>query len=258
MYYSARYSHKCQLLQKIYPPKDRKCTALLTTSVRLLSFILILYYAHPPLTLADFETGLDAYTRGDYETVLKEWRPIAEQGFPAAQFTLGQIYEGGKGVPKNYQEALKWYRKAADQGHPKAQLMLGGMYFQGNGVLQDYAEAVRWYRKSADQGDSGAQVLLGFMYLEGKGILEDHVEAAKWYRQAAEQGSALGQYALAVLYQKGDGVPQDYVLSHMWSNLAAAEGNSDAGILRNALSEKMTPPEIADAQRLAREWRLKH
>lgn len=234
---------------------DRRDTPIRTASVRLVCFILILGLSHPSLLLADFKAGLEAYRRGDYATVVKEWRPIAEQGFAEAQFTLGVIYDEGKGVPRNHEEALKWYRKAADQGHAKAQLIIGAMYFQGNGVLQDYEEAVRWYKKSADQGYSGAQTLLGVMYMEGKGVPENHAEAAKWYRQAAEQGNAVGQYALAVMYKNGDGVPQDYVLSHLWSNLAAAEGHSDAAILRDALSEKMSPPQIADAQRLAREWK---
>jgi len=52
-------------------------------------------------------------------------------------------------------------------------------------------------------------------------------------------------------------VPQDFTLAHMWLNLAAAQGDSDAQKRRDELTEKMTPAQIADAQRLAREWKPK-
>jgi len=91
-----------------------------------------------------YQEGYDAYNRGDYDTALKEWRPLAEQGFALSQFNLGVMYHQGHGVPKDYAEAMKWYRLAADQGHTNAQTNLGVMYHQGHGVPQDYTEAVKW------------------------------------------------------------------------------------------------------------------
>ncbi len=48
---------------------------------------------------ADFQAGVDAYERGDYDTALKEWRPLAEQGHAQAQLNLGIMYSQGLGVP---------------------------------------------------------------------------------------------------------------------------------------------------------------
>ena len=79
----------------------------------------------------------------------------------------------------------------------------------------------------------------------------------KWYRRAAEQGNALAQNNLGLAYAKGNGVPQDYVLAHMWWNLAAAQGSATGIKLRDSaegLMPRMTPAQIAEAQRLAREW----
>ncbi len=59
------------------------------------------------------------------------------------------------------------------------------------------------------------------------------------------------------MYRKGEGVPKDYVQAHMWYTLAAAQGDKDAGEFRDLLAEKMTPAQIAEAQRLAREWKPK-
>ena len=56
---------------------------------------------------------------------------------------------------------------------------------------------------------------------------------------------------------KGRGVPQDYVQAHMWWNLAAVKGNTDAIKNRDVVAAKMTPTQIAEAQKLAREWKPK-
>ncbi|MGA2435349.1 MAG: SEL1-like repeat protein, partial [Bryobacteraceae bacterium] len=60
---------------------------------------------------------------------------------------------------------------------------------------------------------------------------------------------------LGLMYAKGQGVPQDYIQAHMWFNLAGASGNADAIKERDAIGSKMTPDQIAEAQRLAREWK---
>jgi uncharacterized protein len=68
----------------------------------------------------DFDKGLAAAQSGDFETALKEWRPLAEQGNADAQYNLGWMYSSGTGVPQDYTQAVEWYRKAAEQGHVKA------------------------------------------------------------------------------------------------------------------------------------------
>ena len=78
----------------------------------------------------DFDKGLQAYDRGDYAAALREWRPLAEQGNPVAQYSLGVLYIHGQGVPQNYAEAVRWYRMAAEQGYADALNNLGVMYFR--------------------------------------------------------------------------------------------------------------------------------
>lgn len=135
---------------------------------------------------AGFLEGHAAYGRGDYQTALKEFRPLAEAGVARAQYGLGVMYDNGEGVP------------------------------------QDYAEALRWYRK------------------------------------AAEQGGASAQYNLGNLYRRGQGVPQDYIEAHKWFNLSAVAGDADAVNNRDLVEKKMTGAQIAEAQKLAREWMARH
>jgi TPR repeat protein len=54
-----------------------------------------------------------------------------------------------------------------------------------------------------------------------------------------------------------EGVPKDFVLSYMWFDLAAAQGDSDAQKKREIIAAKMTPSQIAKAQRLVTEWKPK-
>jgi TPR repeat protein len=76
------------------------------------------------------------------------------------------------------------------------------------------------------------------------------------------------------MYEKGQGVLQDFVTAYMWYNLAAAgfsrlHSLSDEKIsrgvfsqfmeraisARDALARHMTPAQLAEGQRLAKEWR---
>ena len=83
----------------------------------------------------------------------------------------------------------------------------------------------------------------------------DYATDASWFRKAAEEGNVFAQHALGVLYVKGEGVPQDYVQAHMWSSLSAAQGGGTNN--QDIIAARMTPPQIAEAQKLAREWKPK-
>jgi uncharacterized protein len=151
--------------------------------------------------------------------------------------------------------------KAAEQGDAKSQLALGSNFYYGKGVFQDFAEAMKWYRKAADQGEAKAQYNLGDMYANGTGVVRDYAEALKWYRKAADQGNVKAQLLMGDMYYNGMSVPQDYVLALMWWNLSAAGPKGQAQEMatkkRDKVAKAMTPQQIAEAQRLAREWKPK-
>ena len=208
--------------------KVRECKGM----NRYLTFVfLILFFSVSSAVTAfggQFEDGIAAYERGDYATAFRLMKPLAEKGDAKAQHNLGVMYDYGRGVPQDTTKALKWYRRAADQGIPDAQHNLGLMYYYGQGVPQSYIKAARWYRRAADQGMPDSQVNLGIMYYHGQGV------------------------------------SQNYVLAHMWLNLAGSQypasvrkNVNDAVHYRDIVDAKMTPAQIAEAQRLAREWKPK-
>ena len=109
----------------------------------------------------------------------------------------------------------------------------------------------------AEDGGASAQSNLGVMYENGTGVAQDSAAAVSWYRKAADQGDAKAQYNLGLMYAKGQGVPQDYVQAHKWFNLGATSGDASAVKNRDLAASKMTPAQIAEAQRLASAWRKK-
>jgi TPR repeat protein len=168
------------------------------------------------------DDAVSAHSRGDYATALRLLRPLADQGAADAQYTLGVMHYKGQGVPRDYAEAARWYQKAAEQGLAEAQFNLGFMYANGQGVPLDYGDAVRWYRKAADQGLASAQHNLG------------------------------------VLYANGQGVPQDFVKAYKWLSLAVSQPSPSHDMMvktRDRVAATMTPEQIAEAKKLAREWK---
>ena len=267
-----------------------------TVAALLVIHLLVIFPFAVQVVAGPFEDANDAWRRGDYPTAHRLYKPLAEQGDTLAQIRIGVMYSSGVGVPKDNREAAKWYRKAveqyrkgADKGDAASQHGLGNMYWFGRGVPLDNVEAVKWWRRAAGQGYVISQETLAFMYSRGEGVPLDKTEAKKWYRKAAEQGEVSDQYSLGeiyhsekkypeaamwwrraaeqgdddaqyhlgLLYYNGQGVPQDFVLAHMWLNLSASQSNESATKNRDLTASKMTPAQIAEAQKLAREWKPK-
>lgn len=126
----------------------------------------------------------------------------------------------------------------------------------------DFPTAFRKLRPLAERGQPEAQALLGFMYQHGSGVPQDQVLAAHWYSSAAEQGHVGAQYQLGLLYDKGHGVPQSAVIAYKWLNLATARAEPKErdyyARIRDAVSSKLDPAQLAQAQWLAASWTPKH
>jgi uncharacterized protein len=197
------------------------------TAAAAVILIISIFMACPTIA-GSFDEALEACDRGDHKTEYRLIKPLADQGDASAQYHLGVMYDDGHGVPQDFNEAMRWYGKAADNGNAEAQCNLGSMYVKGHGVPQDYDKA------------------------------------SMWYEMAAGKGNAKAQFNIGELYASGKGVPQDYVLAYMWFTLAAshypaseiADRNNVAKKI-NEIALKMVPEEIAEAQRMAREWKPK-
>ena len=102
------------------------------------------------LAETDFEVGVGAWGRGDYDTALREFRLLAEQGHAQAQVNLGIMYSQGRGVPKDTVQAYRWYTLAANQGDDLAEKFKD--HLAKSMTLDQLAEAQRLTRKWTAKG----------------------------------------------------------------------------------------------------------
>ncbi len=200
-----------------FPRRSKEIWQYFNIKQQLTALCLVIFLNTSPAAGADLARGLAAVKKGDFETALKEWLPLARDGDPSAQYNIGQLYRLGRGVAKDYTKASQWYEKAAQQWHSAARHNLAVLYEKGLGVPINYAKAVEWYKKAANQ-DYG-----------------------------------IAQFNLAVMYQNGLGVPKDLVHAMMWYRVAEARGFTDAAVAIEALRHNMTDAQISKAERLARQ-----
>jgi len=198
---------------------------------------------------AQFQLGKLSEKEMSIERAERWFRKAAEQGNKEAQKRLNVIYAMGE-------SEWQWmgYLRA-EEGDPIAQNLLGSDYEYGTGILKDHSEAFRWKQLSANQGHPNAQYGVGKYYEKGIGVPKDIEEAIRWYRRAAEQGFDLAQLRLGIAYAMGEGMPRDLVEAYKWVNLSAAQSNKTDAETEKILNELPATMEISNTNKKASEWR---
>lgn len=198
----------------------------------------------------------------DRDEGMKWLRKAAEHGDAEMQRYVGFLCW----LDGNDKETIYWYTRSAAQGNFLATSNLVTYCSKGTISDKDCADVAKWLHGFADNDGAHsleAQYLLGSMAEKGIGMYQNYSEAGQWYRKCADAGSWQGQMSLGDLYLDGKGVPKDLVLAYMWLNLAAAAapqnglvsmGNNIAK-QRDELAALMTQEQVAEAQRLSREWK---
>jgi TPR repeat protein len=152
--------------------------------------------------------------------------------------------------------SLPGIRARAELGDVESQCIMADAFASGKlGLTNDYVQAVIWFRKADEQNYAVAQYALGVAYTKGQGVATDETEGAKWYRKAAERNLAAAQYGLGVCYANGVGVMKDNVQAYKWIMLAADQNEEPAKLLLVNIEKALTPDQIAEGQKLAREFK---
>ena len=249
------------------------------------SFESVLRRAEEGNAQAQLELGYMYYPGGrmgtDYPKSAHWFRKASEQGEATAQSVLASMYQWGWGVPKNHVLAYMWYTVAEAGGDQSWGSSLDDLATKM--TPSEIAEAKRLARERigsqpekakptdsnfesllqlAEQGNAEAQATVGGAFFYGIGTKRNYSKAAKWLRRSAEQSGyserARSMAMMGILYRLGLGVPQDKVLAYMWLNLSVASGQQKAAKERSELANEMTREQIADAEKMAREWAAQH
>jgi len=164
---------------------------------------------------ADYQTGLDAYFAGDFETAMTQWRAVVAS-------------HGNAETPNSYADA---------------HYAIAILYWEGQGVTRDYDQAHQWFAKAAALNHAGAQAKLGYIYTDGIAVPQDLDQAFEWYVKAARQGDIDGQYNLGIFYRYGWGTTQNTTLAKQYLAAASAQGDQTA---EEALQELLAEDTDAD------------
>lgn len=169
------------------------------------------------------QQATEAWLNGDHKQAFHLGLQAAEQGNPASQKFVGDLYGNGWGVSKDSEEALRWYWASVEQGYADAQAFLGFLHLFGIGVDVDHLTAADLNTRAARQGQPGAQAWLGFQYYFGIGVSKDWEVAHRWFESAAKKGESYGQFWMGYMYHKGQVVDQDYDQAARWARMSAEQ-----------------------------------
>jgi len=222
------------------------------------------------LVFAGLDDAKKAYLADDYETVLREARPLAEEGNAGAQTLLGNLYRNGDGVQQDYEKAISWYMKAYRQGEIVADYWLKQLHIEGYGMFckpekfneitlplaregyapaqvsvcnayiygkcklpKDFVKARGWCERAIEQGYSEAQHTLDVTIPEQEKITNKQLEQVKDYELKATQGDLDAHFKLGMLYSHGDvlgGIGKDNSKASYWFKKPAVSGNLEAQV----------------------------
>lgn len=115
---------------------------------------------------ADIREGFDALNRGDYDTALRVFGELADQGDADAMFELGRMHSEGLGVTPDEESAAALFLRAARLGHTDAQVAIGYAYDFALGVAHDPAQAEEWYARAVEGGSLTALNNLAYSWAE--------------------------------------------------------------------------------------------
>jgi TPR repeat protein len=113
-----------------------------------MSIGVVLFSISLSVSASNYNEGFIAAESGNYQSAMKTWGPLAEQGHAVAQFNLALLYHSGSGISLDEKKAVEWYRKSAQNGYYKAQEYMAVGYREGwFGLPKDSEKAEYWEKK---------------------------------------------------------------------------------------------------------------
>lgn len=199
-----------------------------------------------------------------YPESMKWFQKAQKEGSVGAEYYLGLMYLRGQSVEKNCNTAMTMFKESAERGNRNAQFTLALIYESSKNLIEtcnvsfDDTLAFQWYKKAAEQQLPQAEYSLGTLYRYGKGTEKNYFESKKWLLKAADQGLFEAQIALGILYAEAE---NDYVEGYKWLSVGISRVPPQEMYIHSlvthklqSVSTKMTPQQIAEAKKLARDF----
>lgn len=176
------------------------------------------------------------YKMGMYEEAFAKWESLAKRGNAQGILNLANMYQAGKGVPRNLEKALEWYRVGGEQGDPQCLYNVAKAYEAGLGTPADAAKSYHYKQRAAEAGSSQAQVEVA-KALKANGKTD---RALYWFQRAADNGEAEAKAVLSAL-KPGDTpglertAPEAVKVRGLLSNLDSATNGRDIDLMMDPI-----------------------
>jgi TPR repeat protein len=180
---------------------------------------------YPDVARFIYQAGRVAQVQNDYGRARQLYEKAADMNYAASYVNLGQLFQLGKGAPKDFDAARRWYEKAVFADDTVGFQAIGTLYEEGDGVPQDFETARRWYEKAAANGIAAGSTSLGRLYMNGSGVAQDPVRARALLESSTATGDPVAMRLLGLLYNRGLGVAPDPAQARQWFEKAAAAGD---------------------------------
>lgn len=207
-----------------------------------------------------YNSGVEAYERGNHEEAVKYYEIAAECGHPGAQCNLGYCYQNGLGCERDMHRAVHYYKMAAEQGNGTAELNLAVCHLRGEGGLTyNYKKANAYLASAKKRGVAkadeimaentarrrkkvGQRVYAASCAVLSRGEEGDTLLSLQFRRLAASLGNARAMSALGCHYEFGYGVAQNEETATMWYARAEAGGYTTHSRMKSAILKQMRRP----------------
>jgi TPR repeat protein len=120
--------------------------------IRVLSLTLWLFLGAglPGMVCAvSFDEAMSALEDGEYRAAYRDFKRLAQEDHPEAQYQFGMLLLFGKGVRMDVEQGIEWLKRAANNGSFLAANELGQIYISGRGVAADEQEAKKWLERAS-------------------------------------------------------------------------------------------------------------
>jgi hypothetical protein len=154
--------------------------------------------------------------------------------------------------PQDFARAAELLRVAAEAGNPEAQYALGTLYKGGRGVARDMHQAVYLFGLAALADYTDAEVEYAIALYNGDGVTRNQEIAAALFHKAALKNNPVAQNRLAHILASGLGAPADPVAATKWHLISKARGETDLAL--DDFVAKLDPEKRAAGEAEAKKW----
>lgn len=139
----------------------------------------------------DYSTGTDGKVE-NRANALELFNFSCNCGYALGCARLGQLYEKGRGLPKNLQKATALYNQACYAGNGLGCNNLADFYKKGIGVSKNLTLSAKLYQDACTFGFASGCTSLGRMYHKGLGVSQDESHATQYYQKGCDGGHNKG------------------------------------------------------------------